>query len=103
MPPQLDTPKKWKILGAKQFLEYLQTLADEEGKIDILKLGDGEARIAECFGTSKENVAKIIKEGRERRHFEKNEEKRGGRRLLRRRQRSIGIKVASGQASLKPS
>lgn len=102
MPPHLNTSKKWKILGAKQFLEYLQTLADEEGKIDISKLGDEEALLAECFGVSKEDVAKIIKEGREGRHFEKNEEKRGGRRL-RRRRRSIGIKVASEKSSMNSS
>jgi len=35
MTAHFDTPKKSKILGAKEFLDYLKTLADEDGKVDV--------------------------------------------------------------------
>jgi hypothetical protein len=78
MPPHLDTLKKCKILGAKEFLDFFKTKADGEGKVGIRKLQGRGPATAECFGISRQNVAKIVKSGRERRHFKKGEEKRGG-------------------------
>jgi hypothetical protein len=80
MPTHLDTPTKCKISGAKELLDFLRTKADAEGKVDPRKLR-GNAAIAECFGISRQNVTKILKSGRERRHFKKGEEKRGGPRV----------------------
>jgi hypothetical protein len=81
MPTHLDTPTKCKVLGAKEFLDFLRTKADVEGKVDLRKLRGGNAAVAECFGISRQNVTKILKTGRERRHFKKGGEKRGGPRV----------------------
>jgi hypothetical protein len=78
MTAHFDTPKKSKILGAKEFLDYLKTMADKDGKVNVEKLGKGGPQIAKCFGTSRQNVSNVVKEGRARRHFKKGEEKRGG-------------------------
>jgi hypothetical protein len=42
MPPHLDTPKKCKILGAKEFLDFFKIKADGKGKVGIRKLRGGE-------------------------------------------------------------
>ncbi|KAK5694031.1 hypothetical protein LTR97_009649 [Elasticomyces elasticus] len=76
MPQHLDTPKKSKILGAKEFLEHLKETADEDGKVNLRKLRGGGPAIAACFGTSKQNVSNIVTKGRERRTLE--QETRGG-------------------------
>jgi len=73
-----DTPKESKILGAKECLDFLKTIADEDGKVSVQKLGKGGHQIAKCFSTSRQNVSNIVKEGRARRHFKQGEEERGG-------------------------
>ncbi|KAK5675148.1 hypothetical protein LTS10_012222 [Elasticomyces elasticus] len=78
MPQHLDTPKKSKILGAKEFLEHLKETADEDGKVNLRKLRGGGPAIAACFGTSRQNVPAVVSKGRERRTLE--QETRGGNR-----------------------
>jgi hypothetical protein len=70
MPPHFDTPTKSKILGAKQFIDFLKEKEGPQAKKH--KLDD----IAECFNTSTKQVSKICSQKRPRRTLE--EETRGG-------------------------
>lgn len=79
MPKHLDTPKKSKILGGKEFLEYLkEKVADKDGNINLRKLRGGGEALADYFDTGSRTVSTVLSKGRERRTFEKEEERRGG-------------------------
>jgi hypothetical protein len=74
MPPHFDTPKKSKIRGAAEFINFLESKQN-----DVIILAKTQA-IAECFGTTKGAVSKILSKKRDRRTFEEGEEPRGGQR-----------------------
>jgi hypothetical protein len=72
MPPHFDTPKKSKIRGAAEFIEFL------ESKQNDVIISAKTQSIAECFNTTQGAVSKILSKKRDRRTFE--EEPRGGQR-----------------------
>ncbi|KAK5727990.1 hypothetical protein LTR17_012297 [Elasticomyces elasticus] len=72
----LETPKKNKLLGGKEFLDFLRKKEDENGNVNTRSLRGGATILSLCFREKRRTVAAVLAGGRERRTFEKDP--RGG-------------------------
>ncbi|KAK5731804.1 hypothetical protein LTR17_011016 [Elasticomyces elasticus] len=77
MPYHLDTPRKNRLLGAKDFFDFLRKKEDENGLVNTRLLRSGTTVIATCFREQRGSVASLFsRKVRERRSYEKDP--RGG-------------------------